>query len=178
MPRIMDEDDRFRQQAMDSASAVAGMIGSCGAQMAVRIGRGETPKDVLAPGQHLIKSMTTFSQSDRDAAKTLPALLTKNRYFVLQTTGLSLDSFKMVKVGVERDSVHPYLLENMSIFKENNKDDISTSKDDHLPGNVGNAGSSSSSSSDLEDSSSSSSSTSSPEPPAGMELHPEANAAD
>ncbi|KAF9302386.1 hypothetical protein BGZ74_005412, partial [Mortierella antarctica] len=50
MPRIMDEDERLRQQAMESASAVAGMIGSCGAQMAVLIGRGETPKDVLAPG--------------------------------------------------------------------------------------------------------------------------------
>ncbi|KAF9337935.1 hypothetical protein BG006_001513 [Podila minutissima] len=88
MHKIMDEDGRLRRKAMESARAVAGMFGFCGAQMAVRIGRGESPKDVLAPGQHRIESATTFSQSDRDAVKTLPALLTKNRYFVLRTIRL------------------------------------------------------------------------------------------
>ncbi|KAG0333987.1 hypothetical protein BG000_008742 [Podila horticola] len=141
MPKIMDEDERLRRQAKKTARSVGGMIGSCGAQVAVQMRRGESAKDVLAPGQRLIESATTFSQSDRDTTKTLPALLTRNRHFVLQTTGLSQESFRTVTVGVERDSVHPYLLENASYFKDN-KDDISTSKND-IPDNVGDVSSTS-----------------------------------
>ncbi|KAF9210424.1 hypothetical protein BGZ59_009460 [Podila verticillata] len=166
VPRIRDEaeaeaEKRYRQ-AKKSAKSLGRMIGSCRAQVAVQVRRGESAKDVLAPGQHLIESATTFSQSDRDVAKTLPALLTKSRHFVMQTTGLSQESFQIVMVGVDRDSVNPFLLENPSAFKS--KDD-NISKND-LPDNVGDV---SSSSSDLVPSSS---------PLAEVALRPDANAAD
>lgn len=169
VPRIRDEDEdevekQHRRQTKKSATSLGRMIGSCPPQVAVQVRRGESAKDVLAPGQHLIKSATTFSQSDRDVGKTLPALLTKNRHFVMQTTGLSQASFlKLKMVGVDRDSVNPFLLENTSALKS--KDGISSKND--LPDNMGDV---SSSSSDPVLSSSS--------PPTEMTLHPDASAAD
>ncbi|KAG0340521.1 hypothetical protein BG004_006368 [Podila humilis] len=112
----MEEDTVSSRDQIDSKDCrtIASLIGSGDAGQVLyqfpRL-RERTDSPLSAPtisGQ--LQSITTFNQNDHEAAKKLPKLYTRNRHSVLQTTGLSRDSFQQVvkTVGAERSSANPF----------------------------------------------------------------------